>query len=852
MTAVRTFGFDVVLQLDEALTSRLLAARTYDLARIPGGHSPLDVLSVGTAEAPSYVECGMPRVFAVAGDPADVVHIELPFIASAGLPNLGNLSAACELGDVHLRAKQGDIDIDLTTVDAADIALHVIEVSPAADGLGATATPGLFDLPGDLAERKAAIAAAARTNSQRLPLPPVDIDGVARSSILAPFPSTAEAAGNRVCGGVTVGLYAGVAPSQAIGSAIPQSPSSDPYNFALVIASDVLGGLIDRLVHDRLTPSVSPWVLIAPQTVAMPGGAVTITPPDASGRVGVAVAFGAADQGRELVVSHRGDRHTATLDAVGAANVSLVGAIGDPVTITIDGLMKKVAASRVLVRPGARPYCTPEGIRLQFEGEIRYVDAHTTDSLRFDVLLPLGIDRSQQARLAVGTPKLIEIDADPGLEFLAWFIGEGFFSTLGAALLEGLYSQILTAMINRFGDLGGLVADLDLPELPEIAGIAMFFEELRTSRDGLLVSGHADAGIYHAAGRRRVTLGATQEFVVSGGGVYHVADWTPAGDGAIELSFRGPHRAFAEGAAELFWRRGYDECVQASYEHTIATIPPGGTVAFVIEGARDLTKVLVERGVGEEADALTFSWIAWVKRARRGVTLRSSVQREVVATVRHAIFTVKEYAYSGLVDHEASRITLTADTLAGAPATGYAERWFWDGHPLEDGVTHEFAGGSVQLFAAQRRLSFRVDPRTGDPTRMALAHEVRFTGVDALLRPFDDTVLIPTPVFRYMPQGLADSGRWRDRPLDDPRRDLDFRDIPDPRVRLAAARARLEALVGRMEDLVARNAPPDGPEINAAVARALRIAGAAGLLAPARETRVEPREVSTVRRRAPT
>lgn len=838
MSPVRTFGFDVVMQLDEALASRLLAARTYDLARVPGGRSPLDVLSVGTPQAPSYVECGMPRLFVAPGERSDVVHLELPLIATAGVPNLGGRSISCEVGDIHVEEQDGAIAFGPANVDAAAVILRAIQPRHAADGLGATADAGGIALVGEHAGLQAAVAAALCNDVPPVPCPPVPFDAAARGTRVGAFCRAAEPAGVRRCGGISVGLHAGAPPAVPLASAIPDSPCADPYNFALVIAADVLGGVIEANVRERLTPTISVTLASQAQSFAMPGGVATVTPPDASGLVIVRAAFTPGDAGRELVVVHGADRSVVVLDADGVAQLSVAAAIGTPMTIAIDGLVKTGTRTQVVLRPGPTPTCTSEGVRLRFVGAVRDVDGRHRDDLTIDVLLRIVVDGSQQARLTTGTPKLIEVQGEPGLEFLAWFMGEGFVSTIGVGVLEDLHRRIVDAMVGRFRELGPVA---DGAGLTDAFAFVAFFEALRLGSDGLTITGRADAGIYHASGRRRVSASA-RRFALAGGGVHHLAAWTATPEGTLQLGFGGPHGVIVEGASKLFWRATYDETVQADYDHAAATLAPGGTIAFVIDGGPDLTKVLVERGAGDDADVLVFSWISWVKRAQRGVTLRFSVGREVVETVKHPMFTVRQNAYHGAVECETSRITLNADTLAGAPATGYREHWYWDGHPLQPGVVHEFAGGRVVLDAEKRRIAYDIDPRDGDATKMAFAHEAHFAGVDALGRAFEDTVLIPTPVFAYVRQPHADARRWRGRALEDPRRDLDFCQIDDPRVRAATVRAQLEALVGHMETLLARKVAADGPEMNAAIARALGIADAAGMLPSPPDRRGELRE----------
>lgn len=837
MSPVRTFGFDVLLQLDEALSSRLLAARTYDLARIPGGHSALDVLSIGTPQAPSYVECGMPRLFVVPGDTTPVVHVELPFVAAAGVPTLGERTVSCEFSDVHVFPQDHAIEIGWTTIDASDVVMRATRLQTAADGLGAVAAPGDLEIA-ELSDTKAAIVSALRGNGPRVPYTPGELDSVVRSWTLRAFAEAPEPAGVRRCAGVSVGLYDGAPPTETLASAIPECPNADPYNFALVVAADVLAGIVETFVRERLTPSLSALVPTTSYSGALSCGDVTITPPDASGLVTVRVACSAADHGRELVVVRGAERHVATLDASGVAQLSFSAEVADPLTVSLDGLVKQVKRSTIVLRPGAKPRCTAAGIRLHLGGEVRDLDGCAPQELKLDLLLRIAIDRSHQARIAIGTPKLLDVQGEPGLQFLAWLMGEGFASVIGVDLLADLQRRVVGAMLDGFVDLGAATAQLEPSEARELSGFAMFFEELRVGEAGMTVAGHADAGIYRTSGRARVEASA-RTFVVAGGGVHHDLDWTTADGGTIRVGCRDPHCVVVEGAASLFRHGSYDETVQANYGLAEAELAPGQSIAFVIDGGRDLTKVLIERGVGEQADVLTFSWIAWVKRAQRGVTLRFSVEREVVRTVVLPMFTVEEQAHRGSVECETSRVTLNADTLAATAGTGYREHWFWDGHPLLPGVVHEFGGGSVVLDAAERRLRYEIDPRNGDATKMAFVHEAHVSGVDALGRAFEDTVLIPTPVFAYVRQPNGAARRWRARLLEDPRRDLDFREIREPRLRTATARARLEALVGHMETLASRRVASDGPEMNAAIVRALGIVAAVNALPPVPEHRVE-------------
>ncbi|MBL8621515.1 MAG: hypothetical protein JNK64_09435 [Myxococcales bacterium] len=805
MSTVRTFGHAIVVQLDEQLASRLLSAQTYEAARVPGGSSPLDLISIGTSDAPAYVLAGPPRVL------ADDAAIELqrpsvavPFIEYSAPPPL---PIEVRLANVAVAQAQQDLHYDLAGVTDAHVGLWAIELSPAADGSGAGVTA--LDVEDPDAQRRKQIAAAVQDVEGAVPFAPPTLDGIVRPWTLRPFrASSADAGGNRITGGISLGLWDGAhPPTQPLSSAILDAGAGEPYSVGIAIAAATLAPLVTQLLADALTPSASPWVTMLSQPL-FPG--VHLDAPNADGLAAVRCDLGDGSADRALTVVHASATHRATLDADGRAVVHFAAAIGDPVTVSLDGFVKKFAATTVTFRPGAPATCADGGLECELIGLVE--QPAVNEQIRARILLPMVADRGQAMGLAFGTPELREVHASHGLEAILWFTGDAFYSTLGAGLLAGLYSRILTPMINRFADLGAVVSGFGLaPSLPSIPGAAVFLDEVLVTRDGMALAGRADAGMVRLAGRTQVALADVSSYVFAGNGVYHVADWSTAHDGAVELRLRGHGQVLGADAA-TFWRATYDHAVQAHYADAVTRLQPGDATTLVVAGPSDLMKVLVERGAGDDAATLTLTWIAWQARVAREVRLEVDAHHAVASTGHFAGMDARELRHEGRVWPVAQRFFLGA--------TPRQERWRWDGIELTHGVDQGIPGGWVRLDAVTRQLRYRIDTTAADPGSLPVAHRVEFSGRDLLERDFAASLVVLTPPILLTPV-RGDLGV--PPPLRDPLRDPIRSPIRarNPLERRRLIRARGDALATHLRRRLAEGAA--APEVDELAAELVRL-----------------------------
>jgi hypothetical protein len=521
---------------------------------------------------------------------------------------------------------------------------------------------------------------------------------------------------------------------------------------------------------------------VGTHTYALPTGAGTVSvAAPANGKAQVAiVAGGLPPNSRARLRNDRGAEEAFTADGSGAATISIRADAGERLAITVDAISIPSDSSIVVWRP-----------------HIQFREDELAISFHYYKYLPNWCDAEGDGRIAVALyadatkpfhigARVTDVNAS-----LPWWVyatswlgvellGQGVLAPLVVSLIPTIAHALATSLLGGqdIASLTGPLTDqVSAPSLEaeKTAGqnVALLLDTVEVHETGLVLAGHADAGIF--LGYDRTVAFSTQPGVVlstTSPSVSMRFDWQTFIT-AMSVTSADRCAVITDQARERFWAASYDDLPDdAAFNRNPFPLDAGDAVMVWVETAGGHAKVLFERPPHGEAPStgIAITWVAFRDRVRRSVRLVDGIKATPVGGSQGLVLDETLNRYDGTISLATRKFFLTEETRALGQ-----EQWFWDDEQVtEAGII--LPGGSVTLDADNRALIVHLDQSSlwlnGED--LAVAHWVKFHGTDVFGTVLETKMLVWTPPVVRTPRPIALNpplGPAFVNPLGDPLRD---------------------------------------------------------------------------------